>query len=473
MPRQPHKNIIFENVEVVSAGAKGKAIAKSPDGRVIFINNAVPGDVVTLRVLKKRKSYYEATATAFHKFSPYRAAPRCKHFGVCGGCQWQHMDYAYQLQYKRQEALDHLTRIGKVDYNEPMAILPSPDVYGYRNKMVFTFSDNRWLTEAEIALREDIKERRAMGLHIPGRWDKALDLSECHLHSAYSEGLREKIKALAFEMNIHLYNAKTREGLLRNVTLRTASGGQAMAIFIFAAAHPMAEELLDRVLKSFPEMTSLFYAINPKPNDAVFDLPMRCYHGQPHIVEQMGTLRFKIGPKSFSQTNSEQAYNLYQKALDLAALEGGELVYDLYTGAGTIALFLAQKAARVVGIESVREAIDDAMENQLYNGISNVDFVVGDMKDVFTEAFVAEHGTPQVVVTDPPREGMHQKVVEQLLKVAPEKIVYISCNSATQARDIERMSSRYKVDKIVAVDMFPQTAHVETVALLRIKPEIE
>lgn len=459
---------LFERLSIIDAGAKGKSIAKAPDGRVIFVSNAVPGDVADIQTYKKRKAYYEGTATKFHSYSEKRATPVCEHFGTCGGCKWQHMEYTHQLYYKEREVINNLKRIGGLELPEVSPILGSKKHYFYRNKMEFSFSNARWLSEDEIASNQAIENRNALGFHIPGMWDKILDIKKCHLQEAPSNAIRLAIKAIAEKHKMSFFNPKQQEGLLRTVMIRTTSTGELMVVVqFFEDLEEKRTLLLNELMEQFPEITSLQYVVNKKQNDTIYDQEVICYKGQDHITETMEGLHFKINAKSFYQTNSEQAQVLYEVTRDFASLTGSELVYDLYTGTGTIAQFVAKKAKKVIGIEAVPEAIKDAKANAAQNKIANADFFVGDMKTVFDEAFIATHGTPDVVITDPPRDGMHKKVVEQLLNIGPEKIVYVSCNSATQARDLALMATNYKVVKVQPVDMFPQTHHVENVVLLQ------
>ncbi|WP_340074791.1 23S rRNA (uracil(1939)-C(5))-methyltransferase RlmD [Leptobacterium sp. I13] len=466
MPRKKEKPF-FESIEIIDAGAKGKSVAKAPDGRVIFLNNAVPGDVVDIQVTKKRRGYFEGKAVAFHQLSDKRTDPVCEHFGVCGGCKWQYMDYQHQLYYKQKEVANNLIRLGKIKIPEIMPIIGSKKTYFYRNKMEFSFSDNRWLTPEEIKTSLEINNRNALGFHIPGAWDKILDVRKCHLQEDPSNAIRLAIKQFAVDNNLSFYNVRKQAGLLRTLMIRTASTGELMVLIQFYEnAKKERELLLDYLVKSFPEITSLQYVINQKPNDTIYDQEVICYAGRDHIFEEMEGLRFKINAKSFYQTNSEQAYELYKVARDFAGLTGKELVYDLYTGTGTIAQFVAKNAKKVIGVEAVPEAIEDAKVNAQLNQIENTTFFVGDMKSVFNDLFIEENGTPDIIITDPPRDGMHKEVVKQLLKIAPHKIVYVSCNSATQARDLAIMNEHYKVTKVQPVDMFPQTHHVENVVLL-------
>ena len=462
-----NKNKLFTEIEVVDAGAKGKAIGKSPDGRVIFIDNAVPGDIADIQTTRKRKSYYQGTAVEFHKLSDKRTEPVCQHFGTCGGCKWQNMDYKFQLEYKENEVINNLQRLGKIDLPEVTPILGSEEIYFYRNKMEFSFSDSRWLTMDEIQGGENIEDRNALGFHIPGMWDKILDIKKCHLQADPSNAIRNFTREFATNNDISFFNTRNQEGLLRTLMIRTSSTGEIMVLIQFYSENKAKRELLLNALSTeFPEITSLQYVINNKGNDTIYDQEVICFKGRDHIFEEMEGLKFKINAKSFYQTNSEQAYNLYKITREYADLKGDELVYDLYTGTGTIAQFVAKNAKKVIGVEAVPEAIKDARENAERNNIENTEFYVGDMRKVFTESFIAKHGKPDVIITDPPRDGMHKDVVAQILGIMPEKIVYVSCNSATQARDLSLMDEHYKVTKTRAVDMFPQTHHVENVVLL-------
>ena len=461
------KKQIFTNVEVIDAGAKGKTIAKAPDGKVIFLSNAIPGDVIDVQTLKKRKAYYEGKATVFHSLSEKRTEPVCEHFGVCGGCKWQNMAYEHQLFYKQKEVTNNLTRIGHIELPEITPILGSSNQYFYRNKMEFSFSDSRWLTYEEINSDRDLGDKNALGFHIPGMWDKILDVSKCHLQADPSNAIRNAVKSFAIENKLEFFNTRHQEGLLRTLMIRTSSTGDIMVVVQFFKDDKTKRELLmNHLATTFPEITSLQYIINGKANDTIYDQDVICYKGQDHIFEEMEGLKFKINAKSFYQTNSDQAYQLYKITRDFAGLTGNELVYDLYTGTGTIAQFVAKQANKVIGIESVPDAIIAAKENAQLNGIENVAFYVGDMKTVFNDNFIKAHGKPDVIITDPPRDGMHKDVVNQILNISPEKIVYVSCNSATQARDLALMDAIYKVSKTQAVDMFPQTHHVENVVLL-------
>lgn len=467
MGRRKTNRVILENLEVIDAGAKGKAVAKAKDGRVVFINNAVPGDVATVQTTKKRSSYYEGSAISFSEFSDKRVEPVCEHFGTCGGCKWQNMGYEHQLFYKQKEVENNLLRLGKIEIPSVQPILGSKKQYFYRNKMEFSFSDSKWLTLDQIKSDAIIEDKNALGFHIPGMWDKILDLNKCYLQADPSNAIRDFVKAKAEELNLPFFNTRNQEGLLRTLMIRTSTTGDVMVLVQFFYDDKVGRtQLLDALTQNFPEITSLLYVINSKGNDTIYDQDVICYSGNDHIFEEMEGLKFKINAKSFYQTNSEQAYELYKVTRDFADLSGNELVYDLYTGTGTIAQFVAKKAKKVVGVESVPEAIDAAIENAKLNNIENAEFYVGDMKKVFNQDFIDTHGIPDVVITDPPRDGMHKDVVGQLLTLSAPKIVYVSCNSATQARDLSLLDSVYKVVKIQPVDMFPQTHHVENVVLL-------
>ena len=466
MARRNNKKV-FEDLEVTDAGAKGKAIAHAPDGKVVFISNAVPGDVCQVQTTKKRKSYYEGKALSFSNYSNKRVDPKCTYFGTCGGCKWQYMGYEHQLFYKQKEVENNLRRLGKIELPEITPILGSDKQYYYRNKMEFSFSDSKWLTLEQIRSDEIIENRNALGFHIPGMWDKILDIENCHLQRDPSNAIRNFIKNKAEELHLPFYNTRKQEGFLRTLMLRTSSTGDVMVLLQFFYEDKKNRELLlDAIALEFPKTTSLLYVINSKGNDTIYDQEVICYRGEDHIFEEMEGLRFKINAKSFYQTNSEQAYELYKVTRNFAGLTGNELVFDLYTGTGTIAQFIAKQAAKVIGIEAVPDAIEAAKENAKLNKIENVEFYVGDMKKVFNNAFIKQHGIPDVIITDPPRDGMHKDVVEQLLNISAKKIVYVSCNSATQARDLALLDIDYKVTKTQAVDMFPQTHHVENVVLL-------
>ncbi len=467
MAKKNTDKISFDHIKVLDAGAKGVSVAKAPDGKVIFIPNVVPGDVVDVQTFKKRKAYYEGKATHFHEFSEHRIDPVCEYFGTCGGCKWQNMNYSQQLFYKQNEVKNHLQRIGKIELPEFEPILGSDKKFFYRNKMEFSFSNARWLTEAEIDSVGELDNKNALGFHIPKMWDKILDIHKCYLQEDPSNDIRNAVRHFANVHNLAFFNPRHHEGLLRTLMIRTASTGEIMVLIQFFEDNKEERELLLNFLADkFPNITSLQYVINGKPNDTIYDQKVHLFKGRDYILEEMEGLKFSINAKSFYQTNSEQAYELYKITRDFAGLTGNELVYDLYTGTGTIAQFVSKKAKKVVGVESVPEAIIDAKANAERNNITNCDFFVGDMKVVFNESFIAQNGHPDVIITDPPRDGMHKDVIDQILKIAPEKIVYVSCNSATQARDLALMDEVYKVTRVRPVDMFPQTHHVENVVLL-------
>ncbi|WKK66734.1 23S rRNA (uracil(1939)-C(5))-methyltransferase RlmD [Lutimonas zeaxanthinifaciens] len=461
---------LFENVEIIDTAARGKSVAKSPDGRVVFVSNAVPGDIVDIKTGRKRKSYYEGKAIKFHHYSKKRVAPECEHFGICGGCKWQHMNYKDQLAYKQKEVTNNLLRIGHLELPEITPIAGCKETYFYRNKMEFSFSDSRWLTEEELKSEEEFTDKNALGFHIPGMWDKILDIKKCHLQEDPSNLIRNSIKEFAVKNNIDFFNPRHRTGLLRTLMIRISSIGEIMLVIQFFKEDVEKRELLlNYIADNFKDITSLQYIINEKGNDSIYDQDIILFKGRDHIFEEMEGLKFKIGAKSFYQTNSAQAYELYKIARDFADIKNDEIIYDLYTGTGTIAQFVASKAKKVIGVEAVPQAIEDARENARMNGIDNAVFYEGDMAKVFTEDFIKQNGHPDLIITDPPRDGMHQKVVKQILAIMPEKVVYISCNSATQARDLALMKDHYTIKKSQAVDMFPQTHHVENVVLLKKK----
>ena len=467
MAKKNTDKVVFHQIKVLDAGAKGVSVAKAPDGKVVFIPNVVPGDVVDVQTFKKRKAYYEGKAIHFHEYSEHRVEPVCEHFGVCGGCKWQNMKYSQQLYYKQNEVLNHLQRIGKIELPEFEPILGSEKQFFYRNKMEFSFSNSRWLTEAEIGSTEDLGNRNALGFHIPKMWDKILDINKCHLQEDPSNAIRNEVRDFANEHGLTFFNPKAHEGLLRTLMLRTASTGEIMVLIQFFENDKANRELLlDHLYEKFPQITSLQYVVNNKANDTLYDTDIKLYKGRDYILEEMEGLKFSINAKSFYQTNSDQAYELYKITRDFAGLTGNEIVYDLYTGTGTIAQFVSKKAKKVIGVESVPDAIKDAKANAVRNEITNCEFFVGDMKVVFNDDFIAQHGHPDVIITDPPRDGMHKDVIEQIMKIAPEKVVYVSCNSATQARDLALMDEKYKVTRVRPVDMFPQTHHVENIVLL-------
>jgi len=514
------KNLpLLENIEITGVAAEGKAIAKVPSGpggqyqsnqgasdkgMVVFVPNCVPGDIVDLQVTKKKHSFMEAKVVRIVQPSPVRCLPRCKHSGVCGGCKWQILPYEEQLKYKQQQIIDNLTRIGKVELPQISPILGSKHIYEYRNKLEFSCSDRRWYTpeeyaqmkpsSAEAASPDKRENAPGIGFHIPGAFDKVLDIEECHLMPEINNRIRNAVRTYAIEHGLTFYNEHTHEGLLRTLILRNNHKGELMLVVVFGEPLPppspqereprmgegSAWGLLEYLHTEFPEIISLLYVENTKFNDTIGDLEVKTYSGQDHIIETMEGLQFKVGPKSFYQTNTEQAYELYKVAREFAFDNGGlingdashngelPLVYDLYTGTGTIANFVARQARQVIGIEYVPEAIEDAKVNSKINKIDNTLFFAGDMKDILTNDFIAEHGRPDIIITDPPRAGMHEDVVNVILNAAPKRIVYVSCNPATQARDLQLLDVKYKVTKVQPVDMFPHTQHVENVVQLEL-----
>ena len=457
------------NVEIQDMVAEGKCLVRI-NNLVVFVNQVAPGDVVDLRISKAHKRFMEAMPTKFHKYSELRATPFCQHFGTCGGCKWQHISYDAQLRYKHQQVEDTLLRIGKVEIPEVRQILPSPERTYYRNKLEYTFSFMGWLTEEQIKDETAAYDRRVLGFHTPGRFDKILDVEHCWLQPEPSNEIRLFIRDYAREQMLRFGNIIKQTGLLRNLIIRTAeSTGETMVILQCYREHQAIAPLLDAVYAKFPQITSLNYVLNDKGNETFHDLDVVCYRGKPYIEEEMEGLRFRIGPKSFYQTNSAGAYNLYKVAREFAEIQPTDLVYDLYTGAGTIANFVARQARRVVGVEYVEQAVLDAHVNSEINGITNTEFFAGDMKDMLTEAFTAHHGHPDVIITDPPRAGMHEDVVQRLVALRAPRLVYISCNPATQARDLELLDEAYKVTRVQPVDMFPHTHHVENVVLLELR----
>jgi len=460
----------FENdLKVIDINAKGMGVAKTAEGAVCFIKKVVPGDIVDVRIYKKRRGYFEAEPTRWIQKSKQRTEPVCDHFGVCGGCKWQHLSYQGQIDFKEKGVVHNLKHIGKVEVQEILPIAGVTNPYYYRNKMEFSFSNNRWLTMDEIQQEATI-ERNGLGFHKPGMWDKIVDVHHCHLQADPSNEIRNALRTYALENQLEFFDPRNQSGFLRTLMIRNTQEGEVMVLLQFYKEHKKNREaILDFIVSKFPQLTSLLYCINTKPNDSIYDQDIHCYHGQDYITENLDQLQFKITAKSFYQTNPQQAKVLYKIAKDFAALKPNEVVYDLYTGTGTIALSLAASCAKIIGTESVPEAIDAAQENALVNQIQNAHFEVGDMKAVFNDSFISRHGKADVVITDPPRDGMHADVVQQLIKLSPKRIVYISCNSATQARDLNLMKSHYEVLKSQAVDMFPQTHHVENVVLLELK----
>ena len=456
---------LVEGFEITGVAAEGKSLGKWND-MVVFVDGGVPGDVVNLQIIKKRKRHAEGLIVKMVKPSEMRVEPFCRHFGVCGGCKWQSIPYEKQLEYKQQQVEDQLVRIGHLDIPEITPILGSQLTERYRNKLEFTFSPKRWLEKKDMD-NPEITDMNALGFHIPGRFDKILDIEECCLQAEPSNAIRLAIKKFALENEYPFYDIRTHEGYLRNIIIRTASTGEVMVIVVFNENdQERIIALMEMLKEQFTQITSLFYVVNTKWNDSIGDLEHICYYGKDHIIEQMEGLQFKVGPKSFYQTNSEQAYELYNVAREAADLKGDEVLYDLYTGTGTIANFCARRAKKVVGVEYVPEAIEDAKINSAINGIDNTTFFAGDMKDVLSDEFVERNGHPDVIILDPPRAGVDERVIEVILRAAPESIVYVSCNPATQARDLQLMDSMYKVVDVQPVDMFPHTHHVENVVKL-------
>lgn len=454
---------IIENIEIMDIGAEGKSIAKH-EGLVVFVSNALPGDVVDLKILKKKKNFYEGKAVKFRNLSMDRVTPICEHFGLCGGCRWQDLKYDKQLYYKEKQVVDAIQRIAKLDIGEILPILSAPEITFYRNKLEFSASNKRWLTDLDM--QKPNITMNGLGFHISGMFHRILDVHKCYLQAEPSNKARLAIKKFALAHDISFHDAIHHEGQLRNVIIRTTSTGEAMVIVVFREDLPINFQLLQHLKDSFPEFTSVMYAINNKYNDSLDGIDVQLYSGKAYITDKMDDILYRIRPKSFYQTNSRQALRMYQVVKEWAAINSGDIVYDLYSGTGTIANFVARDARKVVGIEYVEQAIEDAIENSKINEIGNTVFYAGDISKVFTKELVQEQGAPDVIITDPPRGGMDKAVVEQIINVLPAKIVYVSCNPATQARDMALLGEYYRIDKIQPIDMFPQTYHVENIALL-------
>ncbi len=477
MARRKRPLPFIENLEIIDAGAEGKAVARYNE-RVVFVPFAAPGDVVDVQVYKKRRNYYEARIENIHSESDLRIKPECSHFGLCGGCKWQHLDYDAQKKFKQKQVRDSLDRIAKVPYPEVLPIIGAEKIFYYRNKLEFTFSNRRWLTNLDIS-KEDggPADTNGLGFHLPGMFDKILDIEHCFLQADPSNSIRLAVKQYAINNGLTFFNARTQEGLLRNIIIRNAVTGDLMVIVVFKYSDKKSiNGLMQFLSEEFPEISSLMYVVNEKLNDSITDQEPVLFKGEPYIMEEMPSpvdggepFKFKVGPLSFYQTNPEQAFKLYKTAYDFADFNGSELVYDLYTGTGTIASFVAKSVSKVIGVEYVEDAVADAKQNMALNGIENIEFYWGDMAKVLNDDFVAKHGKPDVLLTDPPRAGMHEKVVKQILAMAPEKIVYVSCNPATQARDVSLLNEKYEIIKVQPVDMFPQTHHVENVILLHLR----
>lgn len=458
------------HIAITGIADKGKSVGRTANGQVIFVEDVAPGDVVDVLVLRKKSGFMQGKPLHFHQYSADRVEPFCQHYGLCGGCKWQHLSYEAQLRHKQRVVEDALQRIGKVRVRDFQPILGAAEKIYYRNKLEFTFSNTRWLTKEEINADGNLAHRNALGFHRPGEFDKIVDIHHCWLQPDPSNEMRNGIREIALVQNLTFFDNKTKQGLLRSVVVRVATTSEVMLVFSFGEDQPaLFKPFMDAVLARFPQITTLCYCINTKVNDYLMDLEMITYYGKGYIEEQLGHVRFKIGPKSFFQTNTRQGKALYDIAVEFADLQGGENVYDLYTGVGSIALYLAQNCRQVVGIEEIAAAIDDAKENAALNQIDNTVFYAGDVKDILTPEFVAQYGKPDVLITDPPRAGMHQQVVEMLLQLESPKIVYVSCNPATQARDLQVLSAKYEVLRVRPVDMFPHTHHIESVAALHLR----
>lgn len=469
MARKQKELPIVEQVEITDIAAEGKAIARVND-MVVFVPFVAPGDVVDLQLYRKKHKYAEGRVLKFHSYSKLRTEPFCEHFGICGGCKWQHLPYTEQLKFKQKQIVDNLTRIGKIPLPEISPILGSAKTTFYRNKLEFTFSNKSWLTQEEMQSEQTFECRNALGFHIPGMFDKVLDIKKCWLQDDISNQIRLAIRQFTLEHNYPFFDLRDQHGLMRNIIVRTSSTGEIMLIVVFyEPEQEKIDALMQHLAEQFPQITSLLYIVNQKANDTITDQEINVFKGRDHILEQMEGLQFKVGPKSFYQTNSEQAYELYKIARDFAGLTGKELVYDLYTGTGTIANFVAGRSRQVIGIEYVPEAIEDAKVNAKLNKIENTLFYAGDMKDILTLDFIEKHGKPDVIITDPPRAGMHDDVIKSILFAEPQRVVYVSCNPATQARDLSLLDEKYRVAKVQPVDMFPHTHHVENVVLLEKK----
>ena len=461
---------VFENITITGIAAEGKALTRINDC-VVFVPMAVPGDIVDLQITKKKHSFMEARVLRYVKLSDQRCEPRCRHFGVCGGCKWQMLPYEEQLRYKQQQIVDNLTRIGKLSLPEISPIIGSKKIYAYRNKLEFTFSNQQYYTWDEINAVggiENLNKQPGLGFHISNNFDKVLDIKECHLQDGINNLIRNDIRQFALDNGMSFFDLRNQTGFLRNIIIRTSNTNQLMLIVVMTQDDTDRRNLLlNHIADTFPQISSLLYVVNSKANDTITDLPVRVFKGNDHIIEQMENLQFKVGPKSFYQTNTDQAYELYKIARRFAELTGDELVFDLYTGTGTIANFVAHQARQVIGIEYVPEAIEDARVNSDINGIKNTLFYAGDMKDILNEGFIECHGRPDVIITDPPRAGMHPDVVETIINARPERIVYVSCNPATQARDLAMLQEHYHITAVQPVDMFPHTQHVENVVQLK------
>lgn len=460
---------ILQDVEIIDAGAEGKAIGRK-DNMVIFVENAIPGDIAEIQITRKKKSFIEGKAIEFHQLSDKRATPFCQHFGMCGGCKWQNMKYEHQLFYKQKQVADNFTRIAHLKIPEIRPILASPLQTCYRNKLEYTFSDYRWLTNEDMKLRgTENFNMNALGFHIPQHFDRVLDIETCYLQDEPTNLIRNNVKEFCIDNGYTFYNPRQHKGFLRNLIIRSTTGGECMVIVVFGEEHEENQKkVLDHILESYPAITSLMFVVNTKHNDIINDLQILPYFGLPYITEQLNSLHFRIGPVSFFQTNSRQALNMYNIIKDFAGDTNGKTIYDLYTGTGTIANFISQGAAKVVGIEYIPSSIADALVNSEINNINNTCFIAGDIAKTLNAEFIAQHGKPDIIITDPPRSGMHPAVIEQILIAAPERVVYVSCNPATQARDLALLTEKYSIEIIQPIDMFPHTHHVENVVLLNL-----
>lgn len=464
------KKKVHQNVTIVSIADKGQAVGKDAEGRVYFVENAVPGDVVDVLVLRKKKSFYAGVVAHVHTLSPHRVDAKCKHFGVCGGCKWQNLDYNEQISEKEQIVKDALRRIAKVDENLVKPIMKAPEQYYYRNKIEYSFSSKRWLTKEEIQNPEFINQEPALGFHRPGAFDKIVDIYECHLQESKTNQIRNFVRDYALSHDYSFYDVRDHKGLMRNMILRNSVADEWMLTMCYGANEPdKIKALNEAILAEFPFVVTMYYVINQKMNDTILDQKMNLVHGPGYLVESLGDIQYQIGPKSFFQTNSKQAYKLYESALQIADLKPTDNVFDLYCGLGSIGLFMSKHCKQVVGIELIEEAIEDANTNAEFNNISNCKFHTGDVKDILDNKFIKTYGKPDVIITDPPRAGMHKDVVQTLLDIACPKLVYISCNPATQARDIELLKEKYDCITFQPVDMFPHTSHIENIALLKLK----
>ena len=459
------RNIVLENIELTDAGSLGKSISKKEGDKIIFTKNGVPGDIVDIRVRKKRKSYLEGDIIKIHKYSSKRTEPKCSHFELCGGCSWQNMDYEEQLIYKDKEVNENLSRIGKIGTHKKLPIIKSDKRYYYRNKMEFSFSNSRWITEKEIREEEDILDKNALGFHKSGMWSKVIDIDKCYLQTNISNKIRNYTKRKALELNLEFFDLKNQNGDIRNLMIRTTTTNEIMVLIQFYKYSKKAENLLELIKNEFDQITSIMYVINSKPNDTIYDLEIHCFSGKNYITEKIGELLFEISAKSFFQTNSYQTNKLYKIVKSFANLKGNEIVYDLYSGIGTISLFLSKEAKKIIGIETVKDAVQAAKSNSKLNNISNCKFIHGDVKDIIANP-IKGIKKPDIIIVDPPRNGLEKSVIKSIIKLSPDKIIYVSCNSSTQARDIYELRDFYNLKITQAIDMFPHTYHVENVVLL-------